>query len=99
MAQQAATAYRSAWLISGCAFFTGSSRSRMMLRPALSGSSLSGANRMVAPLHPPVPSCLLYVPAACHAMRMAMGHAFAFWLMSADRISLRSASTLTAVGL
>lgn len=34
---------------------------------------IKAAHRMVAPLEPPLPSALLYVPAACHARRTSTG--------------------------
>ena len=81
----------SAYESSGNSRLTGSSTSRSMPRPAFAPSSDSGAKRIVAPSEPPVWSAALYVPLACHARRTAIGHEFAFWLMSSLRISLFTA--------
>ena len=59
----------------------------MMERPALASSVLSGPNRIVAPLDPPVPSDASKVPEACQASRTVIGHALAFGDMIAERIS------------
>ena len=40
---------------------------------ALSGQLLSGAKRRVPAPAPPRPSAILYVPAACHAIRIKNG--------------------------
>ena len=54
--------HRSAKETSGCAFLMGKSKSLTIPNPALASSVLSGENRMVAPLDPPVLSSCLYVP-------------------------------------
>ena len=46
----------------------------MMERPAFDGSVDSGANLIVPPLVPPVLLDASYVPAACHAILIAIGH-------------------------
>ena len=45
--------------------FTALSRSRATASPAFAPWALSGLKRIVAPLLPPVPLALSYVPAAC----------------------------------
>ena len=45
-----------------------------MESPALEGSVDSGENRIVPPFVPPVLLVASYVPAACHAIRIAIGH-------------------------
>ena len=56
-------------------------------RPALVPSDASGSWRMVLPLLPPLPSGLENVPLACHALRMTIGHALDFLLITAARMS------------
>ena len=72
MAVAPASVQMSAWLSSGKAVLTGRRMSRSMFRPAFAPSSLSGAKRIVAPLLPPVPSSLEYVPEelSAHSVRL-----------------------------
>mgnify|MGYP004147138287 CR=1 FL=1 len=56
----------------------------MMKRPEFAGSLCSGSKRIVAPSLPPVSAAASYVPDACHATRIAIGHAFTLRLMRAE---------------
>lgn len=68
----------------------GSKKSRAALRPALAPWSPSGANRIVAPLEPPVPVSLSYL-----SRRSVLGYS----RFDPGRLTFRCSATQVAVGL